>query len=75
MTEYLPDGEVIELIRYVDDINLKHGAPKEITNPNTKEVYEIEKKGIAVGLKLLKSEQIKFKYLLNFIFNKRLLLI
>lgn len=56
MTEYLPEDEVVELIRYVDNINLKHGAPEELTNPLTKEVYEIEKKGIAVGLKLLRSE-------------------
>lgn len=55
MTDYLDEDEVIELIKYVDSINLKHGAPQEITDPNTKEVYEIEKKGIAVGLKLLRS--------------------
>lgn len=55
MTDYLPEDEVIELIKYVDNINLKHGAPQEITDPNTKEVFEIEKKGIAVGLKLLRS--------------------
>ncbi len=56
MTDYLPDEEVLGLIRYVDSINLKHGAPQELTNPQSKEVYEIEKKGIAVGLKLLRSE-------------------
>lgn len=56
MTDYLPDEEVLDLIRYVDSINLKHGAPQELTNPQSKEVYEIEKKGIAVGLKLLRSE-------------------
>ena len=56
MSDYIPDDEVLDLIKYVDSINLAHGAPTEITNPNTKEVYEIEKKGIAVGLKLLKSE-------------------
>ncbi len=56
MTDYLDDDEVIELIKYVDSINLRHGAPVEITDPHTKEVYEIEKKGIAVGLKLLRSE-------------------
>lgn len=44
MTEYLSDEEVLDLIRYVDSINLKHGAPEELTNPRTKEVYEIEKK-------------------------------
>ena len=56
MTDYLPEEEVISLIKYVDDINLKHGAPNEITDPYTNEVFEIEKKGIAVGLKLLRSQ-------------------
>ena len=56
MTDYLPEEEVIDLIKYVDQINLNHGAPKELTDPYTKEVYEIEKKAAAVGLKLLRSE-------------------
>lgn len=56
MTDYLPEEEVIDLIRYVDAINLKHGAPDNITNPHTKEVYEIEKRAMGAGLKLLRSE-------------------
>ena len=56
MGDYMESEEVLDLIRYVDEINLKHGAPLEITNPNTKEVLEIERRGIAVGLKLLRSE-------------------
>lgn len=56
MTDYLPDSEVLDLIKYVDQINLKHGAPDEVTNPYTKEVLDIEKRGIAKGLKLLRSE-------------------
>ncbi len=56
MSDYLESDEVIDLIRYVDSINLKHGAPKEITDPYTKEVLDIERRGIAVGLKLLRSE-------------------
>ena len=56
MQNYLPDDLVMDLIKYVDSINLAHGAPQEITNPFTKEVFEIEKKGIANGLKLLRSE-------------------
>ncbi|MGN1295796.1 MAG: NAD(P)/FAD-dependent oxidoreductase [Bacilli bacterium] len=56
MDEYIPVEEVLDLIKYVDDINLKHGAPTEITNPSTKEVFEIEKKAIASGLKLLRSQ-------------------
>lgn len=56
MGDYLSSDEVLELIRYVDSINLEHGAPKELTDPFTKEVLNIEKRGIAVGLKLLRSE-------------------
>lgn len=56
MSDYLDSDEVLDLIRYVDQINLNHGAPKELTDPNTKEVLDIEKRGIAVGLKLLRSE-------------------
>lgn len=56
MTDYLSEEEVLDLIRYVDTINLEHGAPKELTDPYTKEVYDIERKGIAHGLKLLRSE-------------------
>ena len=56
MTEYLEDEEVLDLIKYVDSINLKHGAPNELTDPYTKDVLEIEKRGIAVGLKLLRAQ-------------------
>jgi uncharacterized FAD-dependent dehydrogenase len=55
MTNYIDSDEVLDLIKYVDKINLAHGAPNEITDPQTKEVHEIEKRGIAVGLKLLRS--------------------
>ena len=56
MTDYLPEEEVLDLIRYVDAINLKHGAPDVITDPHTKEVYDIEKRAMGAGLKLLRSE-------------------
>ena len=55
MTEYLPHEEVESLIEYVDSINLKHGATSEITDPTTNAVRQIEKKALAVGLKLLKA--------------------
>mgnify|MGYP000920168168 FL=1 len=42
-------------LEYVDSINLSHGATKEITDPTTEAVREIEKKALAVGLKLLRS--------------------
>ncbi|MDD5933031.1 MAG: NAD(P)/FAD-dependent oxidoreductase [bacterium] len=56
MQEYLPKETVLDLIKYVDKINLAHGAPEELTNPNTKEILDIERRGLAVGLKLLRSE-------------------
>lgn len=56
MTDYMSDEEVLDLIRYVDSINLAHGAPQEITDPHTKEVFDIERRAAAAGLKLLRSE-------------------
>ncbi len=56
MQEWLPSKTVLDLIKYVDSIQLAHGAPKEITNPNSKDVLDIERRALAVGLKLLRSE-------------------
>lgn len=56
MTDYLPDSQVVELIRYVDRLNLKHGATESITDPLTDKVKEIEKRGYAAGLKLLRAQ-------------------
>ncbi|MBO5711858.1 MAG: NAD(P)/FAD-dependent oxidoreductase [Acholeplasmatales bacterium] len=56
MTEYLDDDVVEGLIKYVDSINLEFGAPIEITDPTTPKIREIEKRGYAVGLKLLRAK-------------------
>ena len=56
MTDYLDSNLVEELINYVDDINLKFGATTDITDPYTAEVRAIEKRGLAVGLKLLRAK-------------------
>lgn len=56
MTEYLDDDQVEDLINYVDGINLKHGATPKITDPTTMKVKEIEKRGLATGLKLLRAQ-------------------
>jgi len=56
MTDYLDPREVEELIRYVDQINLKYGATTAITDPSTHEVRAIERKALAAGLKLLRAE-------------------
>jgi len=47
---------VVDLIRYVDEINLKHGATESITDPLTDEVRDIERRGYAAGLKLLRAQ-------------------
>ena len=56
MTDYLSNGVVEDLINYVDGINLEHGATTDITDPTTDKVREIEKRGYAVGLKLLRAK-------------------
>lgn len=56
MTDYLEPSVVEDLIRYVDDINIKFGAKASLTDPTTPEVLSIEKRGLAVGLKLLRAE-------------------
>ncbi len=56
MNEYLEDEVILDLINYADSINLKFGAPDKLTNPFTLKVKEIEKRGLAVGLKLLRGK-------------------
>ncbi len=56
LTDYLSNDEVEEVIKYVDDLYLKHGATLEITDPSTDKIREIEKRGYAVGLKLLRAK-------------------
>ena len=55
MQEYLPPSKVLNLIEYVDAINLAHGATEAITDPTTRAVASIERRAIAAGLKLLKA--------------------
>lgn len=56
MTDYLSPSEVLDLIKYVDQINLKHGATTVLSDPTTPEVKSIEKRGLGIGLKLLRAE-------------------
>ncbi len=56
MTDYLDKDIVLKLIKYVDNINLKHGATEVITDPTTPKIKEIERKGLATGLKLLRAQ-------------------
>ncbi|WHY71345.1 NAD(P)/FAD-dependent oxidoreductase [Fictibacillus enclensis] len=56
MTDYLPEETVVDLIKYVDSINLEHGATDTITDPLTAEVKDIERRAYAAGLKLLRAQ-------------------
>lgn len=56
LTNYMDDEQLLDLIHYVDEINLNYGATQVITDPFTPEVREIEKKAMSVGLKLLHSK-------------------
>lgn len=56
MGDYIDEDLLEDLIQYVDQINLSFGAPKEITDPTTNKVREIERLGLAVGLKLLRGK-------------------
>lgn len=56
LCDYLDEDVVLNLIKYVDSINLKFGATPVITDPTTDKVREIERRGLAVGLKLLRGQ-------------------
>lgn len=56
MTDYIAPSKVLELIRYVDSINLEHGATENITDPMTDAIRGIEQRGYAAGLKLLRAQ-------------------
>lgn len=56
LQDYMDDEDLLDLIHYVDHINLNYGATPVITDPFTPEVREIEKKAMSVGLKLLHSK-------------------
>jgi len=56
LNDYIDDEDLLKLINYVDGINLQFGATKEITNPMTKKVQEIELRAMSVGVKLLRAK-------------------
>ena len=56
LQEYIDQDDLMKLIDYVDQINLKYGATPVITDPYTPEVRDIERRAMSVGLKLLHSK-------------------
>ena len=56
LTDYMSPEELMDIINYVDGINLSFGATEVITNPDTPKVREIERRAMSVGVKLLHSK-------------------
>ena len=56
LTEYMSPEELMDLINYVDGVNLSFGATEVITDPETPKVREIEHRAMSVGVKLLHSK-------------------
>jgi len=56
LSDYIDSTKVVELIEYVDGINLSHGGTEVITNPDTETVRSIEHRAFAAGLKLLRAK-------------------
>ena len=71
----------MDIIDYVDKINLSFGATEVITNPETDKVREIERRAMSVGLKLLHSNENKlytkqnFKMCIGLIFSASFIII
>lgn len=55
LTDYLPDDEVMDLIGYVDSINVKFGATNETFSTYTEEAKQIEKRALENDLHLLQA--------------------
>ena len=56
LTDYMEPDELMNIIKYVDDINLSFGATEHLTDPDTPKVREIERRAMSVGVKLLRSK-------------------
>ena len=54
--DYMPASGLLELINHVDGVNLKHGAPSDITDPESPAVSLIEQRVYGAGLKLLRAK-------------------
>ncbi|MGN0985799.1 MAG: NAD(P)/FAD-dependent oxidoreductase, partial [Candidatus Enterenecus sp.] len=55
LTDFLDEGEVMDLIDYVDALNVKHGATTEVYSTSTPEAKALEKKALEYDLHLLQA--------------------
>jgi len=55
LTDFLDQDEVMELIEYVDSLNVKHGATTQCFSTTTPQARELEKKALEFDLHLLQA--------------------
>ena len=55
LNDYIPDGEVMDLINYVDSVNVEFGATKEMYSTFTDDAKKFEKKALENDLHLLQA--------------------
>mgnify|MGYP001565732605 FL=1 len=55
LSQYLDEESLAELVQYVDDIYIQHGAPKEIYGTDEKKVQRLSDTAIKYDLKLIPS--------------------
>ena len=60
LTDFMDDDEVMELINYVDTVNMKYGATDKTFSTNTPEARALEREALKYDLHLL---QAKVKHL------------
>lgn len=56
LTDFMPREEVMELIHYVDTINVSHGATEEVYSTDTPQARALEKKALEFDLHLLQAK-------------------
>ncbi len=56
LNQYISDGELTSLVKYVDNIYLKFGASEQVFGGDTDKVDVIERQAAAAGLRLVRQE-------------------
>ncbi|MPM12959.1 hypothetical protein SDC9_59314 [bioreactor metagenome] len=55
LTDFMPEKQVMDLIDYVDSINMEHGATDKVYSTDTPEAKALEKKALEFDLHLLQA--------------------
>ena len=55
LNDYLPDREIMQLIEYVDSINVQHGATEQVFSTETDAARALQKKALEHDLHLLQA--------------------